>query len=149
MTNTGFPGGSDGKESACSAGTWVWFLGQEDPLKKGTATHSRILAWRIPWIETTGGLQSKGLQRVGNNWATDTQVRVCARLLRHIRLFVTPWTVACQAPLSMEFSRQESWCGLPFPTPGGHPNPGIKPESPVSPALAGIFFINAPAGKPD
>ena len=53
-------------------GAWVWFLGQEDPLKKGMATHSRILAWRIPWIEKTGGLQSKGLQRVGNNWATDT-----------------------------------------------------------------------------
>ena len=45
--------------------------------------------------------------------------------------FVTPWTVSRQAPLSMEFSRQEYWCGLPFPPPGDLPNPGIKPGSPA------------------
>ena len=45
--------------------------------------------------------------------------------------FVTPWTAACQAPLSMEFSRQEYWSGLPFPPPGDLPNPGIKPVSPA------------------
>ena len=44
---------------------------------------------------------------------------------------VTPWTVACQAPLSMGFSRQEYWSGLPFPSPGGLPDSGIKPQSPV------------------
>ena len=44
----GFPGGSDGKESACDAGDLIWSLGQEDSLEKGTATHSSILAWRIP-----------------------------------------------------------------------------------------------------
>ena len=43
--------------------------------------------------------------------------------------FVTPWTIACQAPLSMEFSSQEYWSGLPFPFPGDLPNPGIEPES--------------------
>ena len=43
----------------------------------------------------------------------------------------TPWTVACQAPLSMGFSRQEYWSGLPFPSPGDLPNPGIKPGSPA------------------
>ena len=43
----------------------------------------------------------------------------------------TPWTIACQAPLSMEFSRQEYWSGLPFPSPGDLPNPGIKLESPA------------------
>ena len=46
---TSFPGGSDGKEYACSVETWGQFLDWEDPLKKGTATHSSILAWRIPW----------------------------------------------------------------------------------------------------
>ena len=46
-------------------------------------------------------------------------------------LFATPWTIACQAPLSMEFSRQEYWSGLPFPTPGDLPNPGIEPRSPA------------------
>ena len=45
--------------------------------------------------------------------------------------FATPWTVARQAPLSMEFSRQEHWSGLPFPFPGDHPDPGIKPRSPA------------------
>ena len=51
-----------------------------------------------------------------------------------------PWTVARQIPLSMGFSRQEYWSGLPFPSPGDLPDPGIKPVSPVSLALAGRFF---------
>ena len=50
-----FPGGSDGKESTCNAGDLVRFLGWEDPLKEGMATHSRILAWRIPQTEEPGG----------------------------------------------------------------------------------------------
>ena len=54
--------------------------------------------------------------------------------------FVTPWTVTHQAPLSMAFSRQEYWSGLPFPFPGDLPNPGIEPMSLVSPELAGRFF---------
>ena len=49
--------------------TLVWFLGQEDPLEEGMATHSSILAWRIPWTEEPGGLQSTGLQRVGHDWS--------------------------------------------------------------------------------
>ena len=60
-------------------------------------------------------------------------------------LFVTPWTVAHQVPLSMGFSRQECWSGLPFPSPGDLPNPGIKPASPT---LAGGFFTTEPPGKP-
>ena len=48
-----------------------------------------------------------------------------------VQLFATPWTVAHQAPLSMEFSRQEYWSGLPFPSPGDLPNPGIEPSSPA------------------
>ena len=47
--------------------TWVRFLGWKDPLEEGTATHSSILAWRIPWTEEPGGLQSMGSQRVGHN----------------------------------------------------------------------------------
>ena len=50
--------------------TWVWSLGWEDPLEKGMATHSSILAWRIPWTEEPGGLHSTGSQRVGHDWAT-------------------------------------------------------------------------------
>ena len=60
-------------------------------------------------------------------------------LLSHVQLFVTPWTVAYQAPLSMEFSRQENWSGVPFPSPGDLPDPGIKPTFLMSPALAGGF----------
>ena len=65
-----------------------------------------------------------------------------------VQLFVILWTVACQAPLSMGFSRQEYWNGLPFLPPGDLPNPGIEPESFESPALAGSFFTTEPPGKP-
>ena len=58
----------------------------------------------------------------------------------HVRLFVTPWTVARQASLSMGFSKQEYWSGLPSPPPRDLPHPGIKPASLMSPALAGRFF---------
>ena len=58
-----------------------------------------------------------------------------------VRLFATLWTVVRQAPLSMGFSRQTYWCGLPYPTAGDFPHPGIKPVSLISSALAGSFFI--------
>ena len=68
----------------------------------------------------------------------DALKKVKVKSLSHVRLFATPWTVAYQAPQSMEFSRQEYWSGLPFPSPGDLPNPGIKPRpgiEPGSPAL--------------
>ena len=61
--------------------------------------------------------------------------RACIQSFSHVRLLAIPWTVACQAPLSMTFFRQEYRSGLPFPPPGDLPDPGIKPASPVSPAL--------------
>ena len=70
-------------------------------------------------------------------------------VLSHVRLFSPPWTVALQAPLSMGFSRQEYWSELPFPTPGDLPDPGNKPTSHVSPALAGRVFATVPLGKAD
>ena len=73
---------------------------------------------------------------------------MCPYMLSYVQLFATPWTVACQAPLSMGFYRQEYWSGLLFPSPGDLPDPGIKPEFPVSPALAGRFFTTEPPGKP-
>ena len=57
-----------------------------------------------------------------------------------IRLFATLWTVACQAPLSMEFSRHGYWSGLPFPPPGDLPNPGVKPATPESPAGRRVLY---------
>ena len=56
-------------------------------------------------------------------------------LLSRVQLFATPWTVAYQAPQSMEFSRQDYWSGLPFPSPADLPNPGIEPGSPARQAL--------------
>ena len=65
-----------------------------------------------------------------------------------VQLFVTPGTVALQAPLSMGFTRQEHWSGLPFPSTGDLPNLGMEPEFPASPTLAGRFFTSEPPGKP-
>ena len=70
-------------------------------------------------------------------------VCVCVSLI--LSNSATPWTVACQAPLSREFSRQEYWSGLPFPSPVDLPNPGIKPKSPISQADS---FLREPPGKP-
>ena len=72
---------------------------------------------------------------------------VCVCLLNHVQPFATPRTVACQASLSMEFSRQEDWRGLLFPIPGDHLDPGTESMSLVSPVLAGGFFTTAPPGK--
>ena len=58
-------------------------------------------------------------------------IKGLVKSLSHVRLFVTPWTVDCQAPPSMGFSKQEYWNGLPFPSPGDPPNPGIEPVSPA------------------
>ena len=60
----------------------------------------------------------------------------------------TQWTLVWQAPLSVGFSRQEYWSGLPFPSPEDLPNPGIEPPSLVSPALAGEVFTAVPLGNP-
>ena len=70
---------------------------------------------------------------------------VCVKLLSHVRFFATPWTAARQAPPSMRFSRQEYWSGLPFPSPGDLPDPGIEPGSP---ALQADALSSEPPGKP-
>ena len=67
LSDFNFPGGSDGKAPAYNVGTQVRSLGREDPLEKEMATHSRILAWKIPWTEESRGLQSMESQRVGQN----------------------------------------------------------------------------------
>ena len=69
------------------------------------------------------------------------------QLLSCVQLFATPWTVACQAPLTTEFFRQKYWSELPFPPPGDLPNPGIQPMSLRSPALPDGFFTTEPPGK--
>ena len=76
-------------------------------------------SWASPYIR----IRKKGDNRIYG------KVKVLAP--QSCPCFVIPWTVACQAPLSMEFSRQEYWSGLPFPFPGDLPNPGIKARSPA------------------
>ena len=74
---------------------------------------------------------------------------VCTQSLSRILLFVTPWTVAQKSPLSMEFSRQEYWSELQFPTPEDLPDPGFELLSLESPPLAGGGdFTIVPPGKP-
>ena len=76
------------------------------------------------------------LQRV-QDVCSSRVVKECVCLsLSHVQLFATPWKVAHQAPLSVEFSRQEYWSGLPFPSPGDLSNPGIKPGSPSLQAVS-------------
>ena len=73
-------------------------------------------------------------------------VYVCVRaVFSHVQLFVTPWTIAYQPPPFMEFSRQEYWNGLPFPSPGDLPNLGIAPGSP---ALQADSLPSEPPGEP-
>ena len=78
-------------------------------------------------------------------WSFHSVWKWKCELLSHVQLFVTPWTVACQARLSMWFLRQESWSRLPFPSPGDLPAPGIEP---ASPALGDGFFTTESPGKP-
>ena len=113
--------------------TWVWSLGWEDPLEKPMATHSRILCWGPNESDMTEWLSTQH-----RHW-----ILVCAQSCSLVWLSTT-----YQAPLSLEFSRQEYWRGLPFPSPGDLPDPGIEPESSVSTALAGRFFTTESPGKP-
>ena len=87
-TSKDFLGGSGSKESACNAGDTGLILGWEDPMEKWMATLSSILAWRIPWTEEPGGLQSTGSQRVRHDWATNTLYYV-KMLSRYIQIRTT------------------------------------------------------------
>ena len=76
---------------------------------------------------------------------TDMLLSKRVKSLSHVQLFATLWTVTYQAPLSVGFSRQEYWSGLPFPSPGDLPDPGIEPGSP---ALQADALTSEPPGKP-
>ena len=119
-------------------GSWA-HRGWEFPLVKSE---------HLCWIE----VYKESLHRVlGTHFSQDPAVQhprsicVCACVLTHVQLIATPWTVIHQAPLSMGFSKQASWSGLPVPTPEDLLDPGIKC---ASPALAGRFFTTEPFGNP-
>ena len=132
------------------------------------AIRSSILVWRMPWTEESDGLQSMGSQRVRHNRATEHArlfksepqkgsispppllqstssplVCMCAKLLQSCPTLCNPWTVARQASLSMGFSRQEYWSGLPCTPPGDIPDPKIELTSARSPVLASRFFTTS------
>ena len=79
-----------------------------------------------------------GSQRISNSLVMEFTIH--AKSLSHVQLFVTPWTVAHQAPLSRGFSRQEHWSGLPCPPPGDLTDTGMEPVCLKSPALSGRCF---------
>ena len=95
---------------------------------------------------TLGGAMA-GLSGFNSCRSLVETARVLSRFSR-VRLFATPWTVACQSPLSMGFFRQEYWSGLPCPPPGDLPDPGIQPGSSQSPALQVGSLSLASPGKP-
>ena len=116
---------------------------QKDPLEEGMATHPTILFWRISWTEDPDGLQSMGSQRVQHDWAAKHIACVHAKLLKLCLTLCDLWTVACQGPLSMRFSRKEYWGGLSCPPPRDLPNLGIEPRSSALHSL-----LSEPPGKP-
>ena len=95
------------------------------------AVWCKELKWGAPWqlreVEWDGSWEG-GLRGTEHMYEVKWSE---VKSLSHVRLFVTPWTVAYQDPQSMGFSRQEYWSGLPFPSAGDLPDPGIKPESPA------------------
>ena len=112
-------------------------LGSRGLWHRETDRRSKPLLWEEPWFCCSA--------HVGTTWdATSIHWSVKVWVSR-VWLFVTPWTVAHQAPLSVGFSRQEYWSGQPFPSLGHLPNPGIKPGSPT---LQVDSFPSGPTGKP-
>ena len=169
----GFPGGSDGKEHACNAGDPGSIpgsgrsagLGNSNPLQYscvGNPMH------RGAWRAQSMGLQNRTYQHTQAQAALLQSLKICWHLggnkqecervfhllfqlcvcvcesFSRVWFYVTPWTVACQASLSMGFSRQDYWSGLPFPSPGDLPNPGIEPRSC---ALQADSLPSEPPGK--
>ena len=100
---------------------------QEKRLFQGVSVQRLASCWKVEKrMEKYIGEIWESMEAIAKSW-----YRRLWKLLSHVWLFVIPWTVACQAPLSMGFSRQEYRSGLPFPSPGDLPNPGIEPRSPA------------------
>ena len=148
--------------------TRVQSLGQEDLLEEGTATHSSILAGRTLWTEEPGGLQSIGSQRVGHDWSDLAQhsthnphksfwllLLLLLRYFSRVRLFATPWTVACQAPLFMGIlqARTLEWVAIPFSRGSSQPRDwtqfsilqvgSLPSEPPVKHPIRYVSYISA------
>ena len=111
------------------------------PKEKSVTIHRWFdTLYRKPW-----SLHPKTIRLINEFSKVTGWVSEWVKSLSPVRLFATPWTVAYQAPLSLGFSRQEYWSGLPFPSPGNLPDPGIEPGSP---ALQADALTSEPPGKP-
>ena len=143
-------GESRGTVSACSSnGPWVVLMGIQDWLMGWDKVTCGISQeQRLIWNQT--GLLSSAEKRkkLGEKPQLGCHESVCAQSPSHVQLFVTPKTATQKTPLSMGFSRQDCWSGLPFPLPGDIPDPGIEPLSPASPEFAGRFFTTEAPGNP-
>ena len=144
----GFNGGFRVRRSSRAAGR-QWFLNQV------LSSEGEREAFPLPWEHELAALPTAAytfqvltFQPVPYNSLAQILWFPSVCVLSCVQLFATPWTVAGQATLSMDFSRQEYWSGVPFSAPGDLPHPGIEPMPPTSPALAGKFFTTEPPGKP-
>ena len=110
--------------------TWVQSLGQEGLLEKEMATHSGILAWKIPWIEEPGRLQSMGLRRIRHDWATSLHWELCCCccccFIAKSYPTLRPNRIAHQAPLSMAFPGKNTGVGCHFLLQGIFPTEGLN-----------------------
>ena len=104
----------------------------------------KIFNWRIIALQCCV-IYCHTLTWISHKYTWVSYVCKWVKSLSRVRLFATPWTVAHQAPPSMGFSRQEYWSGLPIPSPGDLPNPGIEPRSPT---LWADALTSEPPGKP-
>ena len=130
----------------CSAGSSITWEQSQPPSPIPSAFLK--LWWQIPAWRPFGAGPLMSLLAFHKRHPPTVCVCVCVCTLSCfscVWLFATLWTIACQAPLSMGFSRQERWTGLPCPPPGDLPDPGIKPGPLVSPALTGRFFTTSAA----
>ena len=116
-------------------------------------------AWRIPWTKEPGGLQSVESQSVGHDLVTNSCTLCKSKMMTKyfscmlsyfscVLLFVILWTLACQAPLSIRFSRKEYWNGLPCPPPWDLPDTGVEPVSFKSPTLKADSLSTESPWKP-
>ena len=131
MVTSGFPCGLDGKASACNAGDLGSIPGSGRSPGEGNGNPLQYSCLENSmdggaWWTTVHGVAKS---RTRNNFTFTFHF-----LAKPCLTLTTPWTVARQASLFMRFSRQENWSGLPFPSPGDIPNPGIEPRSPAPPS---------------
>ena len=127
----------------------LWFMGSQrvghDWATELNWTNINRKLEILGWPKVHSGFSVRYYGKARMNFLANWQRHTCmhAKSLSLVRLSATSWTVACQAPLFMRFSRQEYWSELPCPPPGHLPDPGIEPTSLTFPALAGGFFTTS------